>query len=428
MFEFCTIMRIEDKTTFKSGGFYNTTGKIQENTLLNRGLLDIGGMLIPQMIMSNNKDESIERFNMSGIYFLNSFLAPYIMLPFFNKTFLRRSGIVKNFSNNERKIIEVSKKYLTKGSDYLIEGIRETAIKLEKDAAKKGKTISLKQDFENILNRFSNKDELKSKLLKAHENVLFSDFLATALMWCATPWAAMEITKLRTHRSGFSATYSMLDEKQSKINAQQHEKEKKKKLITSAIIAVIPSLIFPKLVTKGFKDKSGLLSKVVKRIPEKFNYTKGIFPSQLVFGAIWVLCDYPTKIVSSRDKYERRDRAIRDAVNVAVFFGGDFILNNIFGRLADKILGTQIMDRSKLTERSGFFKKLGLMPKNFSEIEDLKNISPNVLKRTKNIGAGLYWATLVSNMALLGFATPALLNKMLKKSVKKDAIENKVTN
>lgn len=403
---------------FKSGGFYNLTGKIQENTLLNRGLLDVGGIAVPQMIMSNNKDESIERGVTEVLYFVSSFAAPFVMLPFFNKTFLARNGIVKNFANNERKIIEVSKKYLTKNADYMVEGIRKTAEKLELEAAKKGKTLYVKNDFENVLNRFNDKEELKNKLIKAHENVLFSDFLATSLMWCATPWVAMETTKLRTNRSGFSATYGMVDENQSKQNAEKHEKEKKKKLLTSAFLTIVPAIAFSKLVTNGIKSNNP--SNIVKKFANSLNYTKGIFPSKAIFAVIWLLADYPSNLISSRDKYERRDRAIRQGANIVVFFGGDYILNNIFGRLADKTLGTKIMDRSKLKENAGFFQKLKLLPKSFSGIEDIKNISPAVLKKTKNIGAGLYWATLIANMALLGFVVPTILNKMLKKSVKED--------
>lgn len=414
-------MRIKDKTTFKSGGFYNITGQIQENTLLNRGLLDVGGIAVPQMIMSNNKDESIERGVTEVLYFVSSFAAPFVMLPFFNKTFLARNGIVKNFVNNERKIIEVSKQYLTKNADYMVEGIRKTAEKLESEAAKKGKTLYVKNDFENVLNRFNDKEELKNKLIKAHENVLFSDFLATSLMWCATPWIAMETTKFRTNRSGFSATYAMMDERLSKLNAEKHEKEKKKKLLTSAFLAIVPAIAFSKLIANGMRSNNP--SNIVKKFAKSFNYTKGIFPSKAIFAAIWILADYPSHIISSRDKYERRDRAIRSGANIVVFFGGDYILNNIFGRLADKILGTKIMDRSKLKENAGFFQKLKLLPKSFSEIDDIKNISPAILKKTKNIGAGLYWATLVANMALLGFVVPSLLNKMLKKSVKKDMSE-----
>lgn len=414
-------MRIKDKdnSTFTSGGFYNLTAKVQENTVLNRGLVDIG-VAAPYVLMSNNKDEKIERSAMFVFYFISAFMAPFVLLPFFNKTFLARNGIIKNFNNNERKIIEVSKKYLTKDANYLLEGIRETAKKLETEAEKNGKKIKVQEDFENVINRFKDKNVLKDKLIKAHENILSSDFLATAWMWCATPWATAKITKLRTNRSGFSATYKMIDEEQSKKNAEKHEQAKRKKLLISAVIATVPAVVFPKLATKGFKDKSGILSSIVKKYPEHFNYTKGIFLSKAIFAGMWLLCDYPVSLVSARDKYERRDRAIRNMANLVVFFGGDFVLNNAIGRLSDKYLKTQIMDMSKLRPDAGFFKKLMMSPKNFAELEDSAKIPTHILKRTKSVGATMYWATLVANMLILGFGVPALLNKMLKKSVKED--------
>lgn len=414
-------MKIKDKTAFKSQGLYNLTAQIQENTVLNRGLIDLGGSVVPQMIMSNNKDEKIERGTIGSLYFASSFLAPFVLLPFFNKTFLARNSIVKNFTHNERRIIEVSKEFLTKDADYMVKGIRETAKKLDLESQKEGKTTNIQQDFENILKRFD-KNELKEKLLKAHENVLTADFLATSLMWCATPWIGMEVTKFRTKRDGYSATYNMVNEEQSKLNARKHEHEKKKKLLLSALIGTIPAFIFPKIVTKGFKSET---LNFVKKHPQSFSYFKGMFPSKFIFGAIWVLCDYPTQIISSRDKYETRDRIIRGAGNIIVFFGGDFILNNILGRLSDKTLGTKIMDRSKIKENAGFLKKLTMQPKNFNELKDLKNIAPEVLKRTKTVGAGLYWLTLIANMGMLGFALPAVLNKLLKDTVKKDLTEQK---
>lgn len=413
-------MRIKDKdnSTFTSGGLYNLTAQVQENTILNRGLLDLGAVA-PQIVMSNNNDERVERGVLSGLYFVSAFMAPFVLLPFFNKIALKNNGIVKDFSNNEKRIIEVSKKYLIKDSQYLQEGILKTAEIIEKEAAKKGQTINVRQDFENVLERFKGKD-LRNKLLKSHENVFTYDFLATAWMWCFTPWTTQQITKLRTNRSGFSATYEMIDESQSKKNANKHEHEKKKKLLVSAGIATIPPLVFPKIITKGLKDKSGLLSSIVKKIPEHFNYSKGIFMSKAIFATMWLLCDYPSNLVSARDKYERRDRAIRYLMSLFVFFGGDFVLNNTIGRLSDKYLKTQIMDKTKLKSKDGFFKKLTLSPKNFAELEETANISTKLLKRTKTIGAAMYWVTLVANMAFLGLAMPAILNKMLKKSVNED--------
>lgn len=413
-------MRIKnnDQSTFTSGGLYNLTNRIQENTLLNRGLLDVGGLAVPQIIMSNNKDEKIERGVMETFYFVSSFMAPYVLLPFFNKTFLKRNDLVKNFANNEKKIVEVSKKYLVKDAKFMIDGIRESAKAIEKEAAKRGKKIAVIADFENVLARFKGKEDvLRDKLFKTHENVLFADYLTTALMWCFTPWASMEVTKQRTKRSGFSATYAMIDEEQSRKNAEKHEKDKKKKLLTSAILAIVPAFAFSKAVTAGLKANG---NNIIKKCAQNFNYTKGIFPSKTIFGALWVLSDFPSQVMSARDKYERRDRIIRNSFQILVFFGSDFLLNNVFGRMSDRFLKTKIMDRTALNERSGFLKKLTLQPKSFSTIEDLKEIAPDILKRTKTVGASLYWVTLLANMAILGFALPVVLNKMLKKSVKAD--------
>lgn len=416
-------MRIKnnEKTTFQSGGLYNLTNQIQENTLLNRGLLDVGGLAVPQIIMSNNKDEKIERGVMETIYFVSSFMAPYLILPFFNKTFLKRNGIVADFSNNEKKIIEVSKKYLVKDAKFMVNGIRETAKTIEHEAIKSGKPIKITNDFENLLKRFKGKEnELKEKLLKTHENILFSDYLTTALMWCFTPWASMEVTKQRTNRSGFSATYAMIDEAQSRKNAEKHEKDKKKKLLISAAFAIVPAFAFSKIVTAGLKSTKNNL---IKKCAQNFNYTKGIFPSKTIFGALWVLSDFPSQVMSARDKYERRDRFIRNSLQILIFFGSDFLLNNIFGRLSDRYLETQIMDKTGINERTGFLKRFKMQPKSFSAIEDLKNLNANVLKRTKTVGAALYWMTLFANMAILGFGLPVVLNKMLKKSIKEDTGE-----
>lgn len=404
------------------------TARVQENTILNRGLIDVGATA-PQIALSNNNDERIERGIMSVLYFVTAFMAPFVLLPLFNKTFLRRNGIVKNFSNNEQKIIEVSKEYLIKDANYLKEGIYKTAEKIEKEALKKGKKINIRKDFEAILNNFKGREEeLKDKLIKTHENIFTSDFLASAWMWCATPWASVQLTKLRTKRSGYSGTYEMIDEKQSSKNAQKHERDKKKKLLISAAIATVVPILFPKLITKGFKDKSGLVSSIVKKIPEHFNYTKGIFMSKAIFATMWLLCDYPSCLVAARDKYERRDRAIRQISSLLLFFGGDFVLNNAIGQLSDKYLDTQILDRSKLKPNAGFFKKLTLSPKNFVELEDSTHMTAKILKRTKNVGAALYWLTLAANTAILGFALPIVLNRMLRRSVNEDSNKSIQTN
>lgn len=431
------------KTPFK--GFYDITRQVQENTLLNRGIIDIGGCAVPQAIMSNNKDEATERFSMSLIYFFMSMVTPFFMLPFLNKRFLAHSGLVKDFKNAEKEIMQVSKKYLTKDGKFLTEGIKKTGLRLDaektlKEAQKKGVKLKLGEEaerlknegiklehqkaFDNILERYKGKEEeLRERLIKVHRNVFTADFLSTAWMWCATPYIATGITEKRTHKKGFSAAFDMVS--QDKFDEKKYEADKRKKLMTSALIATIPPLIAPRMIMKSIASPKGFLNKYASA----FNYTNGMFMSKTIFALMWALCDYPSQLVSSRDNLERRDRAVRGVTLFTMYFGGDFLLNNVIGRTLDKFAGTKIMDRKSdtLNTKGGdkvkqFFKDFKLPTRNFADLDDIK-ASADVIKKTKNYGTGLYWFSLLANCALIGFAMPAVLNKMLKKSVHKENSE-----
>lgn len=429
-----------NKTPFK--GFYDITRKVQDNTLLNRGIIDIGGCAIPQAVMSNNKDEAIERFSMSTLYFFMSIVTPFFMLPFLNKRCLSSSGLIKDFKNAEKEIMQVSKKYLTKDGNFLVKGIKNTGVRLDaaknvKLAKKKNIKMNLFEEmdrlkkegiqgehqkaFENILERYKGReDELRKKLAEVHKNVFTYDFLTTAWMWCATPYITTGITEKRTNKKGFSAAFDMVD--QTKFDEKKYKADKRKKLFTSALIATIPPLIAPKLIMKSITSKNGAL----KKYASCFNYTDGMFMSKSIFAMMWMLCDYPSQLVGSRDKLELRDRALRGATLFTMFFGGDFVLNNVAGRAMDKFAGTKIMERKPETlELKGkarlkqFFKDFKLSPKAFTDLDSIE-ASAEVIKKTKKYGTGLYWFALLSNCALIGFAVPALLNKMLRKSVSKE--------
>lgn len=348
-----------DKVPFK--GFYEATRTVQENTLLNRGIIDMCGCALPQAVMSNNKDEAIERLTMSGIYFCISALTPFIMLPFFNKRFLSSSGIVKDLKGAEKNIIKVSKKYLTGDSKLLVDGIRETAVKLDSGAHNKNR-----QAFEKILSRYKGKeDELREKLIKVHKNVFTADFLTTALMNCATPYITTELTEKRTHKKGFSAAFDMVD--QQNFDEKKYEAAKKKKMFASALVATVTPLIAPKLIMKHITAPKGAL----KKYAENFNYYQGMFMSKTMYALMWALCDYPSLIIGSRDKLERKDRAIRGAALFTMFFGGDFLINNTTGRLIDKFAGTKIIDRKPSSQNlkgkerlKQFFKDFKCLPRN----------------------------------------------------------------
>lgn len=396
---------LNSSLSFK-GGLYDATAFIQAHTLLNRGLTNIGGCAIPNAIMSNTKEEALERIGMSTLSVTFAFIMPLFLLPRYNKFFLMKNGVVQNFSNNEKKIIQVSKEYLTKDVECMIRGIRQSA-----------KELKAETDFENVLKRFEGREEdLKNKLLKAHEQILRSDFISTGLLMGSIPWIATGITEYKTGRKGFSATFNMLDEKN--ISKKEHKKKKLKRLAGTLAFAFIPGIILSKLVIKGLAAKS---SNIIKNNAQSFNYTSGVSMSKTINAMKWAFTGFMAKLPSSRDKYELRDRAAREGATFVMFFGGDFLINNILGRLSDYFLGTKIIKTDKYAgEKIGFFKGFTLPIRRFKYLDRLKNLSPLELKRTKNVGALLYWVSLVTNMAVLGFSVPHFLNKFLRYSVQKD--------
>ena len=398
--------RLYDYSPGFGNGLYNATAFIQNHTLLNRGLTNIGGCAIPNAIMSNTRAEALERIGMSALSVSFAFVMPLFLLPKYNKFFLKHHGIVSNLKNNEKKIIQVSKEFLTSDTTTMIEGIRTAA-----------KQLNCTQEFEQILVRFKGGEEvLRQKLLKAHEGILRSDFMSTGLLMGSIPWIATGITELKTGRKGFSATFDMLEEKE--VSKKQHTTNKLKRALGTLAFAFIPGIIISKGVTRGL---TAAKPNFIKNNAANFNYTSGVSMSKTVNALKWAFTGFLAKLPSSRDKYELRDRTAREGGTFIMFFGGDFLINNILGRLSDKYLGTNIMRTDKYSgKKIGFWNGFTLGIRNFKKLDKIKSIPPEALKKTKTIGAALYWVSLLSNMAILGFTLPHFLNKMLRYTVEKD--------
>lgn len=400
-------MKVKSTLPNFRANLYDVTAYVQAHTLLNRGITTIGGSTIPQCVMSNNKYEAQERGTMGVVYLIASYLTPILLIPVYNRHFLKNKGIIKSLKGAEKDIILVSKKYLTPQGD-LKKGLDEVAKRLD------GASDGHKKAFEKIYNRYSNPEKLKKDLLNVHEKVLLTDFITTAAMWAAIPWIATETTEKLTGRKDFSAGFNL------KSDDTKQKRNKIYKILGNIFFVTVPGILFSKTVTKGL-NYSGSTKKVLSWInknAQKFDYTSGTNMSKMIYASIWALASFPAKIISSRDGNERRDRALRDAGLFTMFFGGDFLLNNIFGRTADKILGTKIMDYGN--KELNFFQKFKLGIRDFRALDEKSGLSPAILKKTKNAGAAIYWVALLTNTALIGFGLPKLLNKFLRHNINKE--------
>ena len=403
----------QQKPLFKGFPAIKVVSNIESNILLNKGVTDLGGFVIPQAIMANNKDESIERVFKSALYFAATFISPFILLPIINKAALSHFCKAKNLKGNEKKILEVSKKFLTIDSKYMEEGIKNKSKEL----------FGNENEFNIILNKYENKENLRNDLIKIHSSVLFADFLTTNLMVASNPWLANLMTKYRTNRSGYSGTYVMADEEFTQKEAIKHDKTKKLRQGTTVFFAILPALLIPPLLKKGMSQGQSNSNKILKlfsKHADKFDYKNSIYMSRLTAFIMWVSSMFLPLQFACRDKYEQRDAFIRGTSIGLVFWGGDLLLKRCFAQISDKLFKTRLMNKE--TNKPYYLAEL----KNYKNIDKLKDISQNVMKRTQKASVALYTLNLGLIMATLGFGLPAVLNKILRTRVNKDMSKEKL--
>lgn len=405
---------------------YRTTDKIESNTLLNRGILDIFGYAVPTALNANNEYEARERITGSLTYFAIAFLSPLVMMPLFNRHFLKKAGIIENFKDKGVEIVRLSKKYLIDDEKTMREGIKDLIYDLKDNPNTSEKTRkkfkNVDKDFHAILDRFKGKEDLlRESLLRAHTKIAMSDYLSTSTMFIASCFGVKELTKRFTGRTGFSAEYKMADEDYTKKKSEKHEKNKTAKIIASSVIAIAGSVLINKFVQKSFLNKNAKgLMKRIRENAEKFNYTDGKFMKILPYFLITIVGDLAPFLMSARDKYELRDAAVRQAFCMAVFFGGDAVLNGLFGRMFDKLFRTNLINKENLGEKPNFWKKATAPIYTLEQLSKTKGWDKNLLKRTQKFAIGMYWLNLALITLILGIGLPKALNYVLRKSVNKD--------
>ena len=391
---------------------YNTTSEIQKNAVLNRGFIESMGVEVPFALMANNKDERIERLMRAVWFVFASFVAPVIFMPRINKHVLKNSKIAENAG--ETLILRVSKKYLTKNADYMLEGFKKTAEELEKNPKFKDASIH----FNNVLKNFPDKEKLRENLIKAHQHIFSLEFALSSLLAISNPWVINYITEKRTKRNGYVGEFKMADKEYTDKNAVNHEKTKKIKMALSFLFPILPAIIIPKIASKAILKpigKLGTIGKFLKNNAHIFDYKDAVYASKAACFGIMAFGDFPSYMLACRDKHELKLRSTGFSFIIAMLFAGDFILNNIVGRISDNIFKTKLMNREGF-ENTGFLKNFLMHVNSFEKL----NAMPHLSKVNKRAALAMYWGNFALTTALLGFGLPFILNKGLKKDVAKD--------
>ncbi len=383
-------------TNFKGNPIVGLATYLDERVLLGKAFLDVTALDAPQIIMANNGQERREKFNKASFSFILGYLSPLVTLPLTNRLGMKYiAKLTKKFIAKDANLIQLSNKYLVNAEE-----------------TKKGIELlskKLKTDYQPILDKVGGDYEvLRKKLINTKNSVLAFDLLFTSASIGCVGFFNNWQTKRKTKQDGFSAEFSMADKDIVEKRAESFKKkEPQRKAAWCGILAALT--LSPLLLRKGLSSqKSTAFNNYIKKIGSKFDYTDGIFMSRLPFFMSGVTM-YSGLVLASRNQTEMKDTSIRSTASTIAYFGGDILIGSILGRLSDKYLKTNLINKD--IEKS-FLNKL------IPPTKRLRDLGP----RDKKIGAALYWINLAMLSTCMGFGIPYLINKMIRHDVEKDVL------
>lgn len=303
------------------------------------------------------------------------------------------------FTSPENKLIRLSNKFLGDSKE-----------------TKKGIELLSKElniDFSQLIKRQKGDyEKIRQRLINAKNAVLSFDMFSFAAAAGSTGFYNNSMTKKKTGQEGFSAEFKMADKTTVEKRAQDYKQSEN--LRKGAFISFLTFLAaFPLLIKKGLVTK-GKFGHFVKKYADKFDYVDGIFIKRLPFlmSAAGMGLGF---VCASRNQTELKDNLIRNGTALTVFFGGDIIIGSALAGLSDKFLKTNII---KNDYEKTIFNRL------IKPLKPLKELSG----RSKKIAAGLFWLNILMLSGIIGFLTPFLINRMIKKDVGKDVSQNRKDN
>lgn len=380
-----------EKQSFKGLSPYSATAAFENNVLLNKAVFDVTCSDIPYVIMANNKEERRERTNRSILSFSLVFASPLVFLPLINRLAINKvAKLTPKLMSKEYNIIKLSNKHLINA-----EKTKAGVEQLQEE---------LKIDFKEVLDKVGGDyNKLRKKIINAKNMVLGCDLLLITGTFGNIGFFNNWQTRKKTGQKGYSAEMNMADKTIVEKRAEKYDKSINTRFkiflgILSGIVLGVPLAIKHGLSS----ENNNTFCNFIKKYGEKFDYNNKIFMKRLPL-AIGLIGAHTGIVLASRNNTELKDNAVRSSIPLALFFGGDIFMTSILGKLSDKLLGTKIIKSNNNK----------LLPSAYS-LKDLEKTAP---KRTKNVAMGIFWFNFAFLSALIGFVTPSLINKMIKKDV-----------
>ncbi len=382
---------------FKNSGIVAAASFLEENVMLNKAMLD-ASVDVPFVCLANNKIERKERLRRVSVNYTLCFLSPFLTLPLTNRLAMKHiAKMTPKFMSKEANLIQLSNKYL-KNKELTKEGI-------ELLSKEKG------TDYSEIIKKFSGEyEKIRKNLINAKNAVLSFDFLFSTGSVTGMALLNNHLTKKTTNLDGYSAEFELADRETVEKRAEKYKKtEPIRKGITAGMIGTVTAL--PLAIKKGLESqKINGLAGFIKKHADKFDYTKGIFMKRLPLF-LFACVSQGGLGLASRNSTELKNNLLLSSSGIAIYFGGDILINSLLSRLSDKVLKTEIIDK---TAPKTFINKI--IPPTIP-IRQLKG-------KSQKIAALNFFINLAVLAVLYGFGIPKLMNKIIRKDLAKNGENN----
>ncbi|MDH4380121.1 MAG: hypothetical protein QE263_09495 [Vampirovibrionales bacterium] len=401
----------------------------EENQVLNRQFIELGGYLPSDMMTARNKFERAEKILDHGFWLLVAVLSPVVLgrwfLNAYQKRFepfglpkvtpapLKQKGIMRAVEWVERlgkhSPLQIPFEWLessqTAVRDPLL--VKRIAHNLGLESA---------EALEKLLSDPNKGKAFRSRALNGKLLILGLDLLLMASNAQIKLWLKNYITPWLSGKKGFSGTLNYTTDKFRDEKTKDYESHKKSRMLQSLGLWGVSIVGLPLLMAGILKNPAkvgqGFLGQLKRAMPV-FNYADTIFMSKWTF--IWYSAfNYVLGgALAARDGDERREHLVKACTLDFFFAFGDTVFAGL-GALGLQRWLARKGETTPLYERKGVLPVPRSLDQVFAEVgNQAKHVSYRAAQAN-------YWMGLVLTTVCMGLSIPLLNNHYTKQKVLKE--------
>ncbi len=313
--------------TILNSRHYKTIKYVQENEVLNRGILDLGSGFLPVVLVElfgRNWQSAVETTFGNALRVITNYLSPIALAPVWNKIAASKHELPQNIQG----LSSISFEYLT--PDITPEKLKERLLE-----TKENTDIVKNMSQEDIL-------DLKKRLIETKCLSRKLDLMSGSLLTYIAPWVRNWFSKSILGVVGFTGELNVLSDSEREQSSSFYEKFKYL-LFGGGLIPIFLGSTWDTNKLKNSltnKDENSVQGKIAK---QSFDYLNGFVTSKANLLRHNLYGGVISRIFSSRSINELFEKGIRMSISLIGNFWADSIAHKTLAKRYDRKYETEII-------------------------------------------------------------------------------------